>query len=144
MPLQVGVRQPLPASLQRGPACRRQSQLSGKKHTPEAPAPRLPPLPPLRVMQITEALRLRGRNVTMVIVDECPTYQFLRRLVENGVEVECLAEVEDKSIAYILKRRTFAVVMMMLWFFNERNLPERRAPADFVSAFAITHRQHRY
>lgn len=83
-------------------------------------------------MQITEALRLRGRNVTMVIVDECPTYLFLRRLVANGVEVECLAEVEDKSIAFILKRRTFAVAMMMLWFFNDRNLPERRAAAPWT------------
>lgn len=77
-------------------------------------------------MQITEALRLNGRNVTMVVLDECPTYQFLRRLVANGVEVECLAEVDDKSIGFILRRRTYAVAMMMLWFFNGKNLPERR------------------
>jgi len=78
-----------------------------------------------RVMQIAEALRMVGRGVTMVVVDECPTYQFLRRLVGRGVEVECLGELEDKSIAYILARRPHGVALMMMWFFSDKNLPER-------------------
>ena len=34
-------------------------------------------------------------------------------------------QVEDKSIAFLLQRKPHAVALMMLWFFSERNLPER-------------------
>ena len=78
---------------------------AGPAATAAAPAKAWPEFRPggiveeRRVMQIAEALRLVGREVTMVIVDECPTYQVLRRLVSRGVEVECLSEARYISPA---------------------------------------------
>ena len=47
--------------------------------------------------------------------------------------------MEDKSIAYVLQRRRYAVAIMMLWFFNEQNLPERyRQELEELSAHTQT------
>ena len=82
-----------------------------------------------RALQVVEALRLLGREVTMVVTAECPTFQFLRTLVSRGVRVECLAEVEDRDVTFALQPRAPAVAIIMAWFFVTPNLMARAAAA---------------